>query len=151
MTTEAQREQHERRRVLAQDASLRDQTGTYMSHTHDDIHQGRFAAIGPAVVVGSTAVPQYPAAAAHQRDPCGQEPPLGYRIDELEPSSLLAPPEAQAPDPTSDDAPSSVGQRTDVGSLSSDDPTTGGPAPPSASPRAQRGGVGSSPAFRRLR
>jgi hypothetical protein len=99
-----------------------------VSHTHDDIHQGRFAAIGPATVVGSTAFPNYPAAAQHQSDPCGPEPALRYPIDampDLEPSSLLAPPEAQATDPTSADAPSTpLGQR-DVGPLSqSDDPAT---------------------------
>jgi hypothetical protein len=83
-----QEEQAERRRVLANDQRVKEQTGTFLSHTHDDIHQGRFAAIGPAVVVGADPVPNYPAAASHQRDPCGPEPPLGYRIDampELEP------------------------------------------------------------------
>ena len=72
---ESQREQAERRRVLAQDASLREQTGTFMSHTHSDAG-GRFSAVGAANVVGSTQFPQYPAAGPHQSDPCELEPPL---------------------------------------------------------------------------
>jgi hypothetical protein len=90
-----QEEKIERMRVFAQDQSLR--TGTYLSHTHDDIHQGRFAAIGRAQVVGATAVPQYPAAGPHQSDPCGPEPSLGYRIDDMAPleQTSLAPPVAQ--------------------------------------------------------
>jgi hypothetical protein len=83
MTTEAQREQAERREVLRNDARVREQTGTYMSHTHDDLAGGRFAATGTPHIIGSTAVPIYPAAPAHQSDPVGLEPP----IDEpLEPS-----------------------------------------------------------------
>jgi hypothetical protein len=42
--------------------------------------------------VGADPFPNYPAAAAHQRDPCGQEPPLGYAIDampELGPDTSL--------------------------------------------------------------
>jgi hypothetical protein len=109
----SQEEQAERRRVLANDQRLKEQTGTYLSHTHSDMG-GRFAAVGAAYVVGSTALPAYPAAAAHQRDPVPPENPLGYAIDELEPCS--APPVAQAPDPTSADASSTpLGQRTDVG------------------------------------
>jgi hypothetical protein len=40
-----QEEQAERRRVLANDQRVKEQTGTYLSHTHDDIHQGRFAGV----------------------------------------------------------------------------------------------------------
>src|SRR5262249_50030515 len=32
----------------------------------------------------------YPAAGAHQADPCGPEPPTGYRIDDLGPDFSLA-------------------------------------------------------------
>jgi hypothetical protein len=71
-----QEEEAERRRVFAQDQSLR--TGTYMSHTHDDIHQGRFAAIGTAQVVGQSPVPQYPAASAAHQIQLPDEPPLGF-------------------------------------------------------------------------
>jgi hypothetical protein len=57
---ESQREQEERRRTLQNDVRVKEQTGTFLSHTHDDIHQGRFAAIGPAVVVGADPVPNDP-------------------------------------------------------------------------------------------
>jgi hypothetical protein len=95
----SQEEQFERLRVFAQDNSLREKTGTYLSHTHDDIHQGRFAAIGPAVVIGTKAgvASAYPAAAAHQHDPCGPEPALGYSVDampDLEVASLVSTPQA---------------------------------------------------------
>jgi hypothetical protein len=119
-----QEDQAERRRVLQNHQRVREQeqTGTFLSHTHDDIHQGRFAAIGPAVVVGADPIPNYPAAAAHQSDPCGQEPSLGYRIDELGPLEPASSFEAQATGPTLDDAPSHTplgdGQRADVGSFS---------------------------------
>jgi hypothetical protein len=93
-----QEEQAERRRVMQNDQRVReqDQAGTFLSHTHSDAG-GRFTQIGAAYVVGSTAVPQYPAASApFQRDPVPDEPPLGYCIDampelELEqPSSFTA-------------------------------------------------------------
>ena len=53
-----------------------------MSHTHSEIG-GRFAAVASAEVIGSTALPNYPAAAAHQADPCGPEPALGYSVDAM--------------------------------------------------------------------
>ena len=87
MVTEAQRDQIERRAVMRQDASLREQTGTYMSHTHDDA-LGRWREHGAAFVVGSTPVPNYPAAGAHQADPCGPEPPLSFDNPALEPPTL---------------------------------------------------------------
>jgi hypothetical protein len=84
MTTEAQREQAERRRVLANDQRVREQTGTFMSHTHSDAG-GRFSAVGAAYVIGSTAVPQYPQASGpFQRDPVPDEPPLGFDNPALE-------------------------------------------------------------------
>jgi len=115
----SQEEQAERRRVFA-DQSLPKQASTFHQHAQADADtpRGRFSAVSASYVVGTTGSPQYPAAAAHQRDPCGPEPPLGYRIDELEPSF----PSVQAPDPTSEDAPSPIPlsdvQRTGVGSLS---------------------------------
>jgi hypothetical protein len=87
MTTEAQREQHERARVLENDRRVREQGSAYIDHYAQEAG-GRFSAIGAAQVVGASAVPNYPAAAAHQSDPCGPEPSLGYRIDELEPGSF---------------------------------------------------------------
>jgi hypothetical protein len=54
---------------------------------------GRFAQVGAATVIDSTATPQYPQASApFQCDPVPKEEPLGYRIDampELEQSSLF--------------------------------------------------------------
>jgi hypothetical protein len=96
MSTSAQDEMADRKRVMAQDASLREQGGTFMSHAEADAATplGRFTQVNAAKVVGSTAFPQYPAAAPHQHDPCGQEPPLGYRIDDLEPSTVVTDVEA---------------------------------------------------------
>jgi hypothetical protein len=86
-----QQEQQQRLEVLHNDRDLRDQTGTYMSHTHSDAG-GRFSAVGAATVIGSTSVPQYPQASApFQCDPVPPEEPLGYRIEampELEPGPL---------------------------------------------------------------
>ena len=144
-------QQEERRRVFAQDQSLR-RTSTFYQHALADAEtpRGRYSQVTTSYVIGSTPTPAtaYPAASAAHQIQLPDEPPLGFDNPALEPCS--APPVAQeAPDPTSADAPPALplalGQRTDVGSLSSDDPTTEGLAPPSASPRAQRGGVGSSP------
>jgi len=86
----SQEEQAERKRVLANDARVREQAGTFMSHTHSEIG-GRYAGVGAQMVVGADPIPKYPAAAAHQHDPCGLEPPLGYRIDAM--------PEHEPPEP----------------------------------------------------
>jgi hypothetical protein len=118
----SQEEQAERQRVFAQDQSVARQATTMHAHAIADaaMPRGRFSAVETAYVIGSKpdAASAYPPAAPQQRDPCGPEPPLGYRVDEMphEPSSLLAPPDVAAPtDPTS--APSSPLAR-DVGSLS---------------------------------
>ena len=74
---------------------------------------GRFGQVETVVVVGATPAPSYPAGG--QRDPCPDEPPLGFDNPELEPgssspaqepleSSVLA--EAQAPPNPAPDAPS---------------------------------------------
>jgi len=148
MTTSKADEQAERRRVLMHDARLREQGSTFFVQTHSDVG-GRFAAVGAATVIGTTAVPTYPAASTpFQSDPVGPEPPLGYRIDELEPS---APPSlAQATGEPIERAPSVSSlaevERRDVGSpLSLGDPTGGVPA----QPRQQQRGVGSPPSYRR--
>ena len=93
MTSKAD-EQRERERVLHNDELVREQAGTFMSHTHSDVG-GRFSAVGAQTVVGAEPITNYPAAAAHQRDPVPDEPPLGYRIDampEQEPSTVLSSP-----------------------------------------------------------
>jgi hypothetical protein len=85
--------QAEKRAVLRNDAAVRananrnGETGTYLSHTHIDDAGGRFAAVNAATIVGQTPAPKYPAASAHQADPVGIEPPLGFSVNDLEPSA----------------------------------------------------------------
>jgi hypothetical protein len=86
----------EKRDVLRNDLRVRErgstsssgtsdtQGSTYLSHTHTDIG-GRFAAISSPHVVGTEAIPKYPAAFLNC-DPVPQEPSLGYAIDALNPS-----------------------------------------------------------------
>jgi hypothetical protein len=81
----SQEDQAERRRVLQNDQRVREQTGTYLSHTHDDAG-GRFAAISNAQVVGAQPTVNYPAASSSWQIQLPDEPPLGYRIDDLNPS-----------------------------------------------------------------
>jgi hypothetical protein len=90
MTTSDQEEQAERRRVLANDARLRDQsrdgdTGTYLSHTHSEVG-GRFAVTEHQTITGvvSPAPPPLPTNSPWAgSDPVPDEPPLGYRIDAM--------------------------------------------------------------------
>jgi hypothetical protein len=71
---------------------------------------GRFAAISAPTVVGSSQIPQYPAAFL-QHDPVPTENPLGYSVNEMDTTgerhelraSCLEPnfpPSAQSPDPS---------------------------------------------------
>jgi hypothetical protein len=128
-----QEEEQERREVLENDRRVREQQQQrgstyhqYAQSTANDEFGGRFAAIGVPRVVGSTPNPsaQYPAAAAHQRDPVGTEPPLGYSIDAMPGLEIstgvnpVSPPvatddPANAPPSGSDSAPSggSVSER----------------------------------------
>jgi hypothetical protein len=105
----SQEEQHDRREVQRNDLRVRqqqqEQGSTFLAQTHNDTG-GRFSAVGAAHVIGSTPVPQYPAASApFQSDPVPNEEPTGYRIDALEPLEL---PVAQgnSGEPASDPAPS---------------------------------------------
>jgi hypothetical protein len=106
----SQEEQREREATLRNDASVREQqkqqeqsqreqTGTFFSHTHADeiTGGGRFASVSPVTVVGSTEATRYPAAAAHQADPCGPEPPLGYDVNEMAPLEPIEPSAASMP------------------------------------------------------
>jgi hypothetical protein len=128
MTTEHQREQADRREYLRNVKRLREQqASTYRDQYHSDIG-GRFAITQHETVTGreSPSPPPLPASSPWSGpDLVGTEPPLGYRIDELEPSSLASP-EAQATGPTSADAPPVTPllgeQRSEVGPPSSDDP-----------------------------
>ena len=102
--SEPEDEQDEKRRILANDLSVRD-SGTFLSHTHSEAG-GRFASVESQQVIGRDGPPHYPALPAsspwHGTDPVPDEPPLGYRIDampELEPPTVDAsfgPVDAQA-------------------------------------------------------
>jgi hypothetical protein len=75
-----QRVREEQRRVFAPDQSEPKQATTMHQFAQADAEtpRGRFSAVGAAYVVGSTAIPQYPAASGpFQRDPVPDEPPLG--------------------------------------------------------------------------
>ena len=90
---ENQIDQHERRETLRNDLRVKqqEQAGTFMSHTHSEMG-GRFSGVGAQTIVGAEPIPNYPAAAPHQHDPCGPEKPLGYAIDampELGPDTSL--------------------------------------------------------------
>jgi hypothetical protein len=128
MTTSDQEEQAERRRVLQNDARLRDQsrngdTGTYLSHTHIDDAGGRFAAVNAATIVGQDSQVKYPPLPSnspwHGSDPVPDEPLLGCRIDAM--------PESENPG----------------GVLVTDDPAV---APSGGSSAALYGGLVSEPA-----
>ena len=106
----SQIEQEERKRTLDNDRKVRE-GGTFLAHALADaeLPRGRFSAIANAQVVGAQPIPNYPAAAAHQADPCGPEPALGFEIDampELGPSLLAT--VAQAPDGPADAPSTSV-------------------------------------------
>jgi hypothetical protein len=80
-------EQEESRRVFA-DQSLPNRATTFHQFAEADAAtpMGRFSAVSAAVVVGSTAIPQYPQASApFQCDPVPDEPPLGLDNPALEP------------------------------------------------------------------
>ena len=102
----SQEEQAERRRVFAQDQSVQRQATTMHAFAQADAAttRGRFSAHEAATVVGAEPTINYPAASPHQHDPCGPEPPLGFEIDQLEPSMAFV--EAQAGEPA--DAPLDV-------------------------------------------
>src|SRR5215472_3351660 len=89
MTTD-QEEQAEKRRVMMQDADVRNRsrngdTGTFLSHTHIDDASGRFAAVNAAKIVGqsSAIAASYPAASAAHQTELPPEPSLGFSIDEM--------------------------------------------------------------------
>jgi hypothetical protein len=91
MTTEAQREQQERREVLLQDADLRRRQEREQKAKGSTLHQfaiadaeidrGRFNATERSTAIGSTPLPQYPElslASPRHHDPVPNEAPLGY-------------------------------------------------------------------------
>src|SRR6516164_3563928 len=101
---ESQREQEETRRTLQNDQRVkqqREQGSTFHQFAEADAQtpRGRFSAVDAATVVGAQPTVNYPAAAAHQRDPVPKEEPLGYRIDALEPSTVPSFPVEETGDP----------------------------------------------------
>jgi hypothetical protein len=104
----SQEEQAERRRVLANDQRVKEQSGTFLSHTHMD-EGGRFGQVASAQIVGADPIPRYPAAAAHQRDPCGPEQPFGYSVNDLDPGPVSP---AQDTGDLTSDAPPATGMST---------------------------------------
>jgi hypothetical protein len=84
-------DQAERRRTLENDRRLREQQreqgSTFLAQTHSEMG-GRFSSVGAQMVIGAEPTISYPAAAPHQRDPCGIEPPLGYSVNQLTPHEL---------------------------------------------------------------
>jgi hypothetical protein len=118
--------QVEKRRVLANDQSVREQRQAATYHAFGQIDadepSGRFHQMSGAThVVGSTLTPEYPRAAPPFReDFTGTEPPLGVAIDEMQPLDPLAGGDSLTGDtgPVSADAPSSPFgdvQRADAG------------------------------------
>jgi hypothetical protein len=91
---EDQIDQAERRETLENDLKVLQQQGsTFHQHAQaqaSELSGGRFAAIGSPRVIGATPSPasQYPAAAAHQSDPVGIEPPLGIDVNAMSESSM---------------------------------------------------------------
>lgn len=120
------------RRILEQQRA-KDQSGTFLSHTHIDDAGGRFAGVNAATVVGQEPVAKYPQASTPWQGPdlVGDEPPTGYEIHAVEPLEnpagvfpVVSPPAGDAPVP---EAPSS-----EVHQPLADDVETGIGAPPSS-------------------
>jgi hypothetical protein len=115
----SQEEQHERRETLENDRKIREQTGTFLSHTHIDDAGGRFVAVNAATIVGQTPAPNYPAASPSWQIQLPDEPPLGFDNPALdETSTSPASVEATGGAESAPLSPSSVER----------------PAPPSSSP-----------------
>jgi hypothetical protein len=102
-------ERIEREETMRQDADLRRrqqqaQGGTFFQHglaQADEVNQGRFAATGVPTVTGATPVPKYPAASAAHQTELPPEPPLGYSVNDFEPSTDLSAVEATGGAPSS--------------------------------------------------
>jgi hypothetical protein len=86
---EDQIDQAERRATLENDRLVREQQqrgSTFHQHAQsaaNDTGGGRFASLGAPHVVGSEPAARYPAAGAHQCDPTGPEPALGFSVDDM--------------------------------------------------------------------
>jgi hypothetical protein len=80
-------EQAEKRRVLANDISVRCQQGsTFLDHTHIDDAGGRFGVVNEATIIGRDgplAYPQLPESSPWHSDMVPPEPSLGFRVDAM--------------------------------------------------------------------
>jgi hypothetical protein len=131
----SQEEQADRLATLENDRRMLEQQRGSTFHQHaqaqaNDTAGGRFAAVGVPRVVGSVPNPssQYPAAAAHQADPVGVEPPLGIDINAMpgleNPADVSVSPSADPGGAAAPSCPSDVEH-----------------APPSSSPNGDPAGV----------
>jgi hypothetical protein len=79
--------QAERRATLDNDR----RASTYLSHVHDaDEMGGRYKAVHTQTVIGKQEQIQYPKGADWCCESAGVEPPLNYRIDDMEPCGEYA-------------------------------------------------------------
>jgi hypothetical protein len=135
MPLSRQEEMDERKSILENDLRLRNQGTTFSQFAESDAATslGRFNAISNPTVVGSGAVPNYPAGPAWCAADQEVEPPLGVDVNSLEPTGEIAELKASRlqPEPSI----SSPAQATP-------------PARPQAPPLARRAG-GSSRTYRR--
>jgi hypothetical protein len=73
--------QAEKRRIIREQATMHGHAVAEAAM----METGRFPAVNATIVTGATPIPKYPAAGAHQSDPVGIEPALGYSVDQVEP------------------------------------------------------------------
>jgi hypothetical protein len=126
--------QAEKRRVLINDARVREQsrngdTSSYIDHYSPEMG-GRFSHQGAATVIGQSPVPAYPSASSPWCGPdlVGDEPPLGFDVNALEPAAGPPASPAAGPGEPAPDAPSAP-----VASLTETDVELGVGSPPPSS------------------
>jgi hypothetical protein len=73
-------------RVFAPNEPKEATTMHQFAQSDADTPRGRFSTVEAQVVVGATAVPNYPAASSAWQIQLPDEPPLSYAIDAMEPS-----------------------------------------------------------------
>jgi hypothetical protein len=70
---------------------IREQASSILDHARaaaNDLGGGRFAGVNPTTVVGSEPAVKYPAASSSWQIQLPDEPPLGYRVDDMPGSEL---------------------------------------------------------------
>jgi hypothetical protein len=113
MSTTKQDEDRDKLDTFQNDLKVRqqqEQTSTNLDHAlaaAADISGGRFGVTGVPNVIGSAAIPQYPAASSAHQTELPPEPALGYSVDQVEPiePSMAVPPVVEDRGPA--EAPSS--------------------------------------------